>query len=326
MGIGIMVCGLNGCGKSTLGKALAQELGFRFIDNEYLFFSRIEMDEPYTNPRSRYEAEKLFAQEVREHDNFVFAAVTGDYAKNIDDLYQYVILIDVPKELCMQRVRNRSFMKFGKRMLQGGDLYESEEAFFEFVDKRPEDHVQKWVETLKCPIIRVDGTKSIEENIDFIKWFINNDTEEKSAKKPEFLYHGSQYLFDILEPQQASGANPQESQKAIYAGTKFEHVIPFALPIRWYPDNPSGKRAFSCEVCLHPPQSKTFLEYGSLDPNGIGYVYKVKSDSFTKIDDWQWVSPVAVVPEEVITIKVSDYINTVVFSEDAKEIQKKLYL
>ena len=87
MGIGIMVCGLNGCGKSTLGKALAQELGFHFIDNEYLFFSRIEMDEPYTNPRSRDEAEKLFAQEVREHDNFVFAAVTGDYAKNIDDLY-----------------------------------------------------------------------------------------------------------------------------------------------------------------------------------------------------------------------------------------------
>lgn len=86
------------------------------------------------------------------------------------------------------------------------------------------------------------------------------------------------------------------------------------------------KRAFSCEICLHPPQSKTFLEYGSLDPNGIGYVYKIKSDTFTKIDDWQWVSSVSVVPEEVITIKVSDYINTVVFSEDAKEIQKKLYL
>ena len=45
MGIGIMVCGLNGCGKSTLGKALAQELGFHFIDNEYLFFSGIEMDD-----------------------------------------------------------------------------------------------------------------------------------------------------------------------------------------------------------------------------------------------------------------------------------------
>lgn len=169
MGIGIMVCGLNGCGKSTLGKALAQELGFHFIDNEYLFFSRAKLDEPYTSPRSRAEAETLFAQEVNEHNNFVFASVTGDYAKNIDDLYQYVILIDVPKEIRMQRVRNRSFDKFGNRMLQGGDLYESEEAFFEYIENRPENHVEKWVETLNCPIIRVDGTKTIEENIEFIK-------------------------------------------------------------------------------------------------------------------------------------------------------------
>ena len=147
-------------------------------------------------------------------------------------------------------------------------------------------------------------------------------SNKKSAKKPEFLYQGSPYLFDILEPQQARGANSQESQKAIYAGTKFEHVIPFALPIRWYPDDPSGKRDFSCEICLVPPQSKSFLHYGSLDPNGIGYVYKLKSDSFTKIDNWQWVSEISVVPEEVFTIKVSDYIGTVFFPKKPKRYKR----
>lgn len=34
---------------------------------------------------------------------------------------------------------------------------------------------------------------------------------------------------------------------AIYAAETMDEVIPFALPIRWYPDNPSGKRAFECE-------------------------------------------------------------------------------
>ena len=46
MGIGIQICGLNGCGKSTLGRALAKELGFYFIDNENLFFSRTDIAEP----------------------------------------------------------------------------------------------------------------------------------------------------------------------------------------------------------------------------------------------------------------------------------------
>ena len=59
--------------------------------------------------------------------------------------------------------------------------------------------------------------------------------------KPKYVYHGSQYLYDIVRPQQARGTNAQESQKAIYAAETVDEVIPFALPIRWYPDDPTGK-------------------------------------------------------------------------------------
>ncbi len=53
-------------------------------------------------------------------------------------------------------------------MLAGGDLYEQEQRFFDLVRSRDEDTVEKWVQTLNCPIIRIDGTKPIEENIDLI--------------------------------------------------------------------------------------------------------------------------------------------------------------
>ena len=36
--------------------------------------------------------------------------------------------------------------------------------------------------------------------------------------KPEFLYHGSQYYFDILRPQKACGETQLESQFAIGNG------------------------------------------------------------------------------------------------------------
>ena len=50
MGIGIQICGLNGCGKSTLGRALADRMGFHFIDNENLYFVRSQPNESYANP------------------------------------------------------------------------------------------------------------------------------------------------------------------------------------------------------------------------------------------------------------------------------------
>ena len=89
--------------------------------------------------------------------------------------------------------------------------------------------------------------------------------------------------------------------------------------IRWFPDDPTGKRAFSCK------NGKTFIEYGSLDPNGVGYVYKLQADTFEKLDEWQWISKLEAIPVEVICIRVKDYIQTISFSKQAEEIQKKLF-
>lgn len=168
MGIGIMVCGLNGSGKSTIGKALADKLGFHFIDNEQLFFSRSSSDEPYVDPRPHDEAINILMNEVRDNPDFVFAAVKGDYGREILPLYTHVVLIEVPKDIRMQRIRNRSYSKFGERMMAGGDLYEQEEQFFKFAEARSEDCSHNWAQTLSCPILKIDGTKPIEENVSLI--------------------------------------------------------------------------------------------------------------------------------------------------------------
>ncbi len=168
MGTGIIVCGLNGTGKSTLGKALAEKLHFYFIDNEDLYFPKIDPAYIYASPRTREEVEKLLFNEIEKHENFVFASVKGDYGETIYPFFQYAILIDVPKDIRMKRVKNRSFQKFGNRMLLGGDLYEQEKCFFDLVKSRAENTVEKWIQSLNCPIIRIDGTKPIEENINLV--------------------------------------------------------------------------------------------------------------------------------------------------------------
>lgn len=68
----------------------------------------------------------------------------------------------------MERIKNRSFQEFGNRMLPGGYLYEQEERFFDFVKHRAENGVEEWVSSVNRPTIRIDGTKSIQENINLI--------------------------------------------------------------------------------------------------------------------------------------------------------------
>ena len=173
--MGLIICGMNGSGKSTLGCALAEHLGWRFIDNEDLYFPKADPEHPFTVERTQDEVERLLLAEVRRDDCFVFAAVRGNYGEKVLPYYDAAVLVEVPREIRLERAKARSFGKFGARMLPGGDLYESEKRFYDLIAARPEDYATRWLDAVDIPVLRVDGTKPVGENIALITdWLRRN--------------------------------------------------------------------------------------------------------------------------------------------------------
>lgn len=164
--MGILICGLNGCGKSTLGKLLADRLSYTFIDNEDLYFPKEDSLYEFAEPRSKAEVIRLLEERIEGNDRFIFAAVKGDYGEKLIRHLKLVIHMEVPKEIRWDRVRKRSLRRFGARVLSGGDLYQKENEWFSVVESRPEDYVAKWLENVSCPVIYIDGTLKPEENIE----------------------------------------------------------------------------------------------------------------------------------------------------------------
>ena len=171
MGIGIIVCGLNGCGKSTFGKALADKLNCKFMDIEDYYFPKTNNNYIYASPRTRAEVAELLYDDLKKRVRFVLASVRGDFGDEIEALFSFAVLISVPKEI---RVRNRSFQKFGSRMLYGGDLYEKEEQFFNAAYVKPENYTEQWLSKTKLSTMRIDGTKPINENLERILMKMSN--------------------------------------------------------------------------------------------------------------------------------------------------------
>ena len=166
--MGVIICGMNGSGKSTLGRALAESLGWRFIDNEDLYFPKNDPGYLYGGERTQQEVERLLLAAVRQDSRFVFAAVRGNYGAEVLPYYERAVLVEVPREIRLQRVRHRSLEKFGERALPGGDLYEREKAFFDLISARPEDYATRWLEAVDIPVLRVDGTRPVGENVEMI--------------------------------------------------------------------------------------------------------------------------------------------------------------
>ena len=166
--MGIIICGMNGSGKSTLGRALADSLGWRFIDNEDLYFPKNDPAYLYAGERTQAEVEQLLLAEVRRDERFVFAAVRGNYGDAVLSYYKGAVLVETPREIRLQRVQERSIRKFGERALPGGDLYEKEKRFYDLISARPEDYAERWLAAVDIPLLRVDGTRPVEENIAII--------------------------------------------------------------------------------------------------------------------------------------------------------------
>ena len=166
--MGILICGLNGAGKSTIGRMLADRMGYEFIDNEDLWFPKADSSYTFSGLRSEEEVIRLLEERIRENNRFIFAAVKGNYGDKLTASLDHIVLVEVPKQIRSRRVRDRSYQKFGDRILPGGDLHDKEEKWFSLTDSRPDAYVTDWLETVDCPVIRIDGTRPVEENVDYL--------------------------------------------------------------------------------------------------------------------------------------------------------------
>ena len=87
----------------------------------------------------------------------------------INSLYDCVVYISAPVELRLSRIKNREVERFGARVLPGGDMYKKQNEFHEFVKTRTTEKIENWLKTISCKIIKLDGTKPVEYNVNKIK-------------------------------------------------------------------------------------------------------------------------------------------------------------
>ena len=178
MGSVILVCGLNGAGKSTMAKALAERLNLRFVDIEDIYFSRQDNpDYPYEKSRPYEEVVSMLTSIVNSENDIVLASVTGKFGDEFVSNLKYAICIEVPREIRLKRVHDRSYLRFGEKSCNGGDYYEQTKSFHDFCASRDENLVNDWLSTICCPIVRVDGTLPISDNVNLIAEKLNSQKE-----------------------------------------------------------------------------------------------------------------------------------------------------
>ena len=183
---GIAIMGLNGCGKSTLAHALAQRLGLYEMDVEDYYFPEQQLARraalegspeaccersgslPYARPRDRREVQEMIASDIERHPRFVICGVTMNWDARILSAIDVAFILEVPAEERVRRVSQRERLRFGARVMPGGDMYEQQLAFRELIARKSHRLVEESAARMPCRRVRLDGTRRVDENVDII--------------------------------------------------------------------------------------------------------------------------------------------------------------
>ena len=166
--------GASGSGTSSLGRRLAEKLGFFFMDTDDYYWKPIEP--AYTQSRTKEERLALIRADFEKHKNCVLSGALCGWGDALIDDFTLAVRVVTPTDERIRRLKEREHRKFGERIDEGGDRYESHLEFLQWAARYDEGDLSirskmehdLWEQKLPCKKLTVDGTLSFEENVEKI--------------------------------------------------------------------------------------------------------------------------------------------------------------
>jgi adenylate kinase family enzyme len=171
--IRIHIIGASGTGTTTLGRALAYAHQLQHFDtDDYLW---VESDPPYQQIRPKEERLQRLEADLRQGDRWVLSGSLSGWGDPLRAFFDLVVFLYVPTGVRLERLRRRETERFGlQELLPGGRMHQNHTEFMQWASRYDEADEstrslrlhRQWLETLQCPVLRLEGERSIDEQVE----------------------------------------------------------------------------------------------------------------------------------------------------------------
>lgn len=171
----IHIYGASGSGTSTIGKFIADKLGYFFMDTDDYFWE--PTNPPYTIKRKVSDRIALMQKDIAKHNGVVISGSLVDWGDELIPLFTLVIRVETDTAIRIDRLKRREREQFGSRIDPGGDMYENHRDFISWaasydsggLDMRSKAKHDEWQKQVQCRHILLDGSLPVEKNFEIIK-------------------------------------------------------------------------------------------------------------------------------------------------------------
>jgi adenylate kinase family enzyme len=164
----IHILGASGSGASTFGSELSLILPHVNLDGDDYFWI-----EKFTKQRVPKYRVQLLKEDLSNYKQWILSGAVCGWGDEFKSYFDLVIFIYTPKDLRLQRLKDREFQRYGDEILPGGGMYEQSKAFLEWAslydeagfEVRSKSLHERWMSGLACPILRIEGDYSVKERV-----------------------------------------------------------------------------------------------------------------------------------------------------------------
>lgn len=174
----IHIYGASGAGTTTLGKAISETFRYQQMDTDDYFW--LPTNPPFTTKREIKERISLMEKDIKEHEKVVITGSLCGWGDVLIPFFDFVIRVITPSDIRMQRLKEREFNRFGNRIMEDGDMCVEHQKFLTWASEydRGDEQMRsnamhdKWSLLLSCESVNIDGTRPIDENIEFLRKYL----------------------------------------------------------------------------------------------------------------------------------------------------------
>lgn len=164
----IHIFGASGSGTTTLGMHLAKELGALHFDSDNYYWKKT--DPPFTQKNSVLDRQRMMLLDMEGQSNWVLSGSMDSWSEPFVPLFDLAVFLRLPREVRMNRIRARENLRFGARILPGGDMHQAHLDFLVWAEQYEEGvqtgrslrRHEEWIKMLPCAVLRIEDDLSIE--------------------------------------------------------------------------------------------------------------------------------------------------------------------
>ncbi|MBC6310725.1 AAA family ATPase [Listeria sp. FSL L7-1582] len=171
MVVRIHVMGASGAGTSTLGKALADRLGVAFFDTDDYYW-----EEKFSVKRAIENRLEMMERDFMTREDWVLSGALSNWGTPLEPFFDVVVFLEVPRDVRLERLVRRERVRYGEAILPGGSRHQEHMEFVAWasryedgdVDVRSKKLHETWFQNLECPVLRVTGDMTVEEEVELV--------------------------------------------------------------------------------------------------------------------------------------------------------------